>query len=181
MQRERDRAGWRKKAGVREKQRNSLGGMGDRQEEQEKGKRPPQNRETEAERRKQRAGDALNGVDFLSFLPSFSPPAPSPLNLSLPLPVSAHVLLYLVCPISLTGHLSLTAVSHRHHCSHLSQTVALLELGWDEALLGGDIRYHHPPREGPETRALLLAPLLKFPSPVPLPLICSHLVPFSQQ
>lgn len=105
---ERDRAGWRKQAGEGERQRNSLGGMGDGQEKQEKGKRHPQSRETEAERRKQRAEEALNRVDFSSFLPSFSPPAASPLNLSLPSPVSSHVLLYVICPISLIGHLSLT-------------------------------------------------------------------------
>lgn len=160
---ERDGAGWRKASGERKRRRNSLGGVGGRQEERGKGKRPPPSGEKKPE--------DPQCCGFLVFPPFIPAPAPSPLTLSLPSPVSSHVLPYLVRPSSLTGHLSLAVCLSSP--SLLPPTpdcgVSGARAGRGSAA-GKDIRYHHPPREGPETRALLLAPRLKFPSPVPLPL-----------
>lgn len=152
---------WREKGEDKQPRRK-----GDRQEEEEKGGRH--------HRQRDRQRDSC--VDFSSFLPSFSPPAPSPRNLSLPSPLSFHVLLHLLFPISLICCLSLTVPVSPLARLLPSQAAEFLEPGWEErwGLCWGS--YQAPPHPGKDQKP---GPaLLRCPRPVPLPAkLIPHICP----
>lgn len=156
--------GWREKGGGRKEKTDSLGGRGQTRGRGER-RKTPTDRET---------------IVLISLLFSLHSPLrlhhPGTRNSSLPSPLSFHVLLHLLFPISLICCLSLTVPVSALTRLLPFQAAEFLEPGWEErwGLCWG--RYQAPPHPGKDQKP---GPaLLRCPRPVPLPAkLIPHICP----